>query len=111
MVKIGVMTDLHLGVRPYGLEEREEDFYDQYMIAINTLIENNINILILGGDIFDQPRPSPKALRVFSEGLQLLFNHNIEVLNIVGNHAMIQAPGFVTADEFLLTALNSDKYH
>ena len=111
MVKIGVMTDLHLGVRPYGLEEREEDFYDQYMIAINTLIENNINILILGGDIFDQPRPSPKALRVFSEGLQLLFNHNIEVLNIIGNHAMIQAPGFVTADEFLLTALNSDKYH
>ena len=81
------------------------------MASINIFIKNQVNIVILGGDIFDQPRPSPRALRVFSEGLQLLFENGINVYNIIGNHAMIQAPDFVTADEFLLTVLKSDKYH
>ena len=101
IMKIGVFTDLHLGYRQYGLEERENDFYYQYNKAIDTFIQTNVDVVIIGGDIFDQPRPSPKALSVFTEGLLKLSSHDIDVVNVVGNHAMIQAPGFITADQFL----------
>ena len=110
MVKIGVISDLHLGVRPYGLKEREEDFYEAYLKAINVFIDNNVDIVICGGDVFDQPRPSPKALEIFSNGIISLIDNGISFLNIVGNHAMIQSSDFVTADEFLSTAFKSDKY-
>jgi len=119
-MQIGICTDLHLGIRQYGLEERENDFYDQYNKAIDLFISNDVDIVIFAGDIFDKPRPSPKALRIFSNGLDRLISNKIEVLNIVGNHAMVQSPEFVTADEFLETltgfqdhymTLNKEKYY
>lgn len=108
MVKIGVMSDLHLGVRPYGMKEREDDFYEAYDKTIDCFIEKDTSIVILGGDIFDKPRPSPRALEVFTNGIRRLKEKNIQVLNIVGNHAMIQAPDFVTADEFLAKVASSN---
>lgn len=100
-MRIGIFSDLHLGLRQYGLKEREEDFYQQYWRAIDTFINQKVDLVIIGGDVFDQPRPSPEALKVFSNGLIQLKEHNINVLNVVGNHAMIQSPNFVTADEFV----------
>lgn len=102
-MKIGVFTDLHLGIRQYGLEEREEDFYSQYFKAIESFVEHNVDIVICAGDIFDQSRPSPKALEVFSKGIKELFLNNISFYNIVGNHSMVQSKNFVTADSFLQT--------
>ena len=100
-MKVGIMSDLHLGSRQYGLEERENDFYIQYNAAIDGFIKNKVNLVIIGGDLFDQPRPSPKALEAFTNGMKKLFSHNIKVLNVIGNHSMIQSKGFVTADQFL----------
>ena len=100
-MKIGVFTDLHLGIRQYGLEEREEDFYSQYLRAIDTFIENKVDIVICAGDIFDKARPTPKALNIFAKGLKKLFKNNINFYNIVGNHSMVQSKSFVTADDFL----------
>lgn len=102
-MRIGIFTDLHLGIRQYGLEEREEDFYSQYFKAIEKFIEYNVDAVICAGDIFDQPRPSPKALDVFSKGIKELFMNNISFYNIVGNHSMVQSKNFVTADSFLQT--------
>ena len=102
-MRIGIFTDLHLGIRQYGLEEREEDFYSQYFKAIEKFIEYNVDAVICAGDIFDQPRPSPRALDVFSKGIKELFMNNISFYNIVGNHSMVQSKNFVTADSFLQT--------
>lgn len=110
MVTIGVMTDLHLGVRPYGLQERENDFYEAYRSAIDIFVNRDVSLVILGGDLFDQPRPSPRAMEVFIEGIIKLKSNGIMVLNIIGNHAMIQSPDFVTADELILTAMSSTNY-
>lgn len=102
-MRIGVFTDLHLGLRQYGLEEREEDFYCQYFKAIDTFVEQNVDIVICAGDIFDQARPSPRALKIFSKGIQELSKNSIDFYNIVGNHSMVQAKNFVTADNLLQT--------
>lgn len=100
-MKIGIGTDFHLGLRQYGLEEREDDFYRQFDTMIDFFIKKEVDVVIMGGDIFDQPRPSPRALGVFTEGLQRLIDNNIIVTNIIGNHTMIQNPNFVTADEYV----------
>lgn len=109
-MKIGVFTDLHLGVRQYGLEEREEDFYSQYNKAIDAFISKDVDIVICAGDIFDQARPSPRALEVFAKGLQKLFEKDIQFFNIIGNHSMVQSKSFVTPDSFLATVQSDVQY-
>ena len=104
-MKIGVITDLHLGLRQYGLSEREHDFYEQYYFAVQTLIDQNVDAVIIGGDIFDQARPSPLAMKTFLHGLNNFKSNGIQVMNIIGNHAMIQSPDFVTADEFIFNTV------
>ena len=81
-MKIGVITDMHLGLRQYGLSEREEDFYIQYNKAIDAFLDAGVDIVIIGGDIFDQPRPSPKSLQVFNEGISQLIDANINPKNV-----------------------------
>ena len=98
-MKIGVFTDLHLGKRQYGLQEREEDFYSQYDYAINCFVQENVDLVICAGDVFDMARPSPKAIGRFYNGVKTLDEHNIYFVNIIGNHSMIQSPNFLTPDE------------
>ena len=109
-MRIGVFTDLHLGLVQYGLKEREEDFYNQYNKAIQTFVNAKVDIVVTAGDIFDKPRPSPKALEVFTNGLNILKENNIQVLNIIGNHSMVKSSDFVTADEFIKVTGLEDSY-
>lgn len=109
-MKIGIFSDLHLGKRQYGLEERENDFYNQYDSAIDTFINNNVNAVICAGDLFDIPRPSPKTLGRFVQGLNKLFDSKIPFINVIGNHSMIQSPNFVTADKLIDDIVNTDLY-
>lgn len=105
-MKLGILSDMHLGLVQYGLKEREEDFYNQYLTAVDVFINAKVDIVIIAGDVFDKPRPSPKALKVFTNGLNKLFSNGIKVCNIIGNHSMIQSPDFITADEFIESVSN-----
>jgi len=97
-MKIGIMSDLHLGYRQYGLREREKDFYIRYRDYISQCIEENCDIVIIAGDIFHTHRPSPEAINIFLHGIQSLNKHNIEVMNIVGNHTQLQVKDHFEAD-------------
>lgn len=108
-MRIGVFSDLHLGNRQYGLQEREQDFYDQYNLAIQTFLKAKVDVVICAGDVFDKSRPSPKALKVFANGIKELAKNNIPLVNIVGNHSMVLSDTFVTADDFLLS-MGFDNY-
>ena len=98
-MKIGIISDLHLGKRNYGIIELENDFYTQYHKNIQELIKNKVNTVIIAGDIFDTPKPSALAISQFQEGIRQLNKKNINVLNIIGNHTMLQTPHHVPADE------------
>lgn len=100
-MKIGVFSDLHLGKRQYGLEEREEDFYFQYSAAISCFIKEKVDVVICAGDVFDMPRPSPKTLSRFYNGIRALSDNGIRFVNIIGNHSMIRSPNFLTPDELM----------
>lgn len=98
-MKIGIISDLHLGKRNYGIIELENDFYTQYHKNIQELIKNKVNTVIIAGDIFDTPKPSALAISQFQEGIRQLNQKNINVLNIIGNHTMLQTPHHIPADE------------
>lgn len=89
-VKIAHLADTHLGYRQYGLQEREEDFYDAFKNVINDIIEKNVDYVIHSGDLFEQPKPPIKALLVAQECFTKLMENNIEVYVIAGNHDILQ---------------------
>lgn len=108
MTKIGVISDLHLGYRQYGLKEREEDFYIQFNKCIDKIIHLQCDLCIMAGDIFDTAKPSPKAISVFENGLSKLNDNNIPVVNIVGNHTQLRIKDHFEADKLFTT--NYDYY-
>ena len=98
-MKIGIISDLHLGKRNYGIIELENDFYKQYHKCINELIQQKVDTVIIAGDIFDTPKVSPLAIDQFQQGLRTLNTHGINVLNIIGNHTMMQTAQHIPADK------------
>ena len=97
-MKIGIISDLHLGFRQYGSLERENDFYNHFLKICKEINKKEVDIVIIAGDIFDKPNPSPKAISVYREGIS---NLNCDVvLAIKGNHTMIARDNHYSIDEF-----------
>lgn len=97
-MKIAVMSDLHLGFRQYGSLEREDDFYNHFLKVCKAINEENPDIVIIAGDIFDKPNPSPKAIGIYREGIGNL-NSDVTIA-IKGNHTMIARDGHYSIDEY-----------
>ncbi len=85
-IRIGQMSDLHLGYRQYGKFKRSIDFFDAAMNAAEIIIEQAPNLVLVPGDIFHRPRPYPAdqrhAFRIFG----LFKEAGIPVFSIRGNH-------------------------
>ena len=97
-MKIGILSDLHLGHKQYGLMERENDFYKQFQKCCSKLNELNTDVVIIAGDIFDKPNPSPFSMHQYIDGIRSL---NAEyVIAIKGNHTMLQRKNHYSADRF-----------
>lgn len=97
-MKICIATDFHLSYRQYGLSEREDDFYKQYDKLIDDIIKEKPNIFIELGDIYDESKPKPKAIKNFNDGIKKLVENNIQVIGILGNHTLIQRKDFYPVD-------------
>lgn len=89
-IKIAHLADTHLGYRQYGLQEREDDFYDSFINIVDDIIERKVDYVIHSGDLFDQPKPPIKALLVAQACFNKLMDNNIEVYVIAGNHDILQ---------------------
>lgn len=80
------LSDSHLGYKQYGIDEREQDFYDVFEKTIDKIIELDVDFVIHSGDLFDQSRPSTESMLVFQKGLIRLNNAGIPLYIIAGNH-------------------------
>lgn len=94
-MKIAVFTDPHLGLRQYGDFNREQDFYNVFKMMIDDIIEQDVDIVINAGDIFDKPTPSAKAIYVFKNCMNKL---NKPVLSVIGNHTITKRKNFLAPD-------------
>lgn len=94
-MRIAVFTDPHLGLRQYGNFHREEDFYETFKKMIDEIIDQDVDLIINGGDIFDKPTPSAKAIYVFKNCMKKL---DKPVLSVIGNHTITKRKNFLAPD-------------
>ena len=97
-MKIAIISDLHLGFRQYSSIEREEDFYNQLYMVRDKINEEHVDMVIIAGDLFDKPNPSPAAINAYREGIENLKADII--IAIQGNHTMILRDNHYSIDEF-----------
>ena len=80
------ISDTHLGLQQYGLEEREQDIYDSFNQAIDISINDHVDFVIFAGDIFHTPNPSGAAILQMANALKKLKHNSIESFFILGEH-------------------------
>lgn len=80
------ISDTHLGLTQYGLEERENDIYDAFNQAVDVSIKDHVNFVIFAGDIFHVPNPSGRAILQMANALRRLKENNIDSFFILGEH-------------------------
>lgn len=86
MIKIIHTADCHVGCRQYGMQKREEDFYSALQRVSVIAINDNANIVLISGDLFDSSKPSARAVLEVKNCIDTLKKHGIEALGIEGNH-------------------------
>lgn len=86
MSKIALVSDVHLGTRQYGIRERYEDFLRAFRNVGKSIIEHKVDAVIIGGDLFDSPRPDAKSVFTAKEVVEMIRNAGIGVYGIDGNH-------------------------
>lgn len=93
MFNIAHLADLHLGyssgrkkISEGGYNVRENDGYIAFNTAINQIIDEKPDVVVIPGDVFHSPRPKNHTILIAQEGLRRLTENNIKVYIVAGNH-------------------------
>jgi exonuclease SbcD len=78
-------SDWHLGrsFGTYGLLPDQEEFLEW---CTATAVENEVELVVIAGDIYDRTTPPAEAMRAFNRAVGVLNRAGIEVAAISGNH-------------------------
>ena len=85
-MKFSHISDTHLGLVQYGLEEREQDIYNSFNQAIDISINDKVDFVIFAGDVFHTPPPSGTAILQMANALKRLKQNGIESFFVLGEH-------------------------
>lgn len=80
------ISDTHLGLMQYGLEERENDMYAAFNESVDVSIKDHVDFVIFAGDIFHVPNPSGMAIIQMANALKRLKQGQIEAFFVLGEH-------------------------
>lgn len=96
-------SDWHIGRALYGRKRYDE--YEAFLTWLALLIESeNIDVLLMAGDVFDSSTPSNRAQELYYRFLcRVAASSNRHVVVIAGNH---DSPSFLNAPKELLKFLN-----
>ena len=70
-----------------GINQREADVYRAWHRAIDLAIGAGVDAVVHAGDLFDGPRPTPRALAEALDGFARLRDAGIPAIVIAGNHS------------------------
>lgn len=93
MIRIVFTSDNHLN-RYYAkmtrdqLIERRRRIRQAFRETVDFAIKQNAHFYLHGGDLFDNPNPSPNELAFVAREFKRLQNHGVKILAISGNHDM-----------------------
>ncbi|MGC1632512.1 MAG: exonuclease subunit SbcD [Gelidibacter sp.] len=93
-MKILHTSDWHIGKQLHKFELNEDlDLFFEWLIAYIT--SENIDVLLVSGDIFDQANPSQAAYKQYYDVLKQLINLDCKIILTGGNHdsaSVLNAP-------------------
>jgi exonuclease SbcD len=96
-MKLIHIADTHLGLAAFnrldpesGMNLREKQVYDNFLRAINDIINQKPDVLVHAGDLFDTVKPKTKAYTTVLEALDRLHAAAIPLVIIAGNHSMVK---------------------
>ena len=89
LVKFIHASDIHLGAAQYRNESRSGDFIQAFQEILELAISNDIDFIILGGDVFTSLEMLPgnltKVITILNE-FKIYTKGNIPIITIEGNH-------------------------
>ena len=94
MVKVLHLSDIHIGsgfshgkVNPEtGINTRLEDFVSTLKICIDRAINEEVDLVLFGGDAFPDATPPPYVHEAFASQFRRLADARIPAILLVGNH-------------------------
>lgn len=99
-MKIAHLSDVHLGLRLYGVERngmnlKESDMLAAFNRTIADIISQQPDIVLIAGDLFDTPSGPRTSIRPCISALKqlLLALPGVQVVAIGGNHDSAKTPG------------------
>lgn len=105
---IAHLSDLHLGyssgrkkIDENGFNVRENDGYVAYSTAVDQIIEEGVDAVLVAGDMFHSPRPKNHTIIIAQEGLRRLAAEGIKVYMIAGNHDATDVRAEVPSSQLL----------
>ena len=109
--------DIHFGVENYGktdpdtgLHARFKDFISCFDKIVHTAIKEEVDFILICGDIYHTPNPSPTHQREFARSVMRIIEKDIPVIVIVGNHDNPVAFGKANSLD-IFTELNIKNIH
>jgi len=100
-MKILHSADWHIGKKLYR-EDLQVDHTCFFHWLVNYIKTNEVAVLLLSGDVFDQANPSAEARKQYYEVLVALTKVNCQVIITGGNH---DSPAVLNAPRTLLQAM------
>ena len=110
-MKLFHVADIHLGRKRLEGRLPDRDLVAAFRFIAETAIQEEADVFLIAGDLFDRAQVEPSHLRQAQEVLRLLKNADIRVIAIEGNHdkAFVHASEQTwvqfLADDDLLTLL------
>lgn len=101
-MKILHTADWHIG-KTLHKQSLEEDFKLFFNWLLKVIDREQVDLLLISGDIFDMANPSTKDRQLYYKFLHELLNYKIQIIITGGNHDSI---GLLNAPKELLNALN-----
>lgn len=114
-MRIAAIGDAHLGrtattaTTADGVNQREADFEASFLAAIDEALDQQPDLFLWLGDVFDHPRPNYRSFRVVMQALNRIRNHGIGLVAISGNHDTPRLPG--TGNPYAVLADAFPEFH
>jgi DNA repair exonuclease SbcCD nuclease subunit len=91
------IADTHLGLAAFnrldpesGMNLREKQVFENFLKAIDEIINKKPDVLVHAGDLFDVVKPKTRAYTTVLEALDRLQAAGIPFIVIAGNHSMVK---------------------
>lgn len=103
-MKLFHTADWHIGQYFFGYDRKEEHTYFFDWLK-KTIKEQQVDVLLVAGDVFDSPNPSAESQKIYYRFLREVTteNPNLQIIIIAGNH---DSSGRLEAPNPLLEEMN-----